>query len=230
MMSAAGKPAQIPWKEARRIRLAGTMLVAGMLALWVGALAFMPVLGDAYRSPDFLQRMGTIAAHRSAWLGQNMLFLAGTWATVAGLSLLVGPLHRRGMGRPARLGRAAMVAASVLWAFIIYFMLAIPAEDMHGAAELPPVYHAIDSWIWRLASALTLGSFIAYGVALLGSALPRWIGVSTVAASTAMLAGAMVVGDAMPPLLFFLVPFAIGAALLWRARRITRSRAPLPAT
>ncbi len=206
------------------------MLVTGVLAWWIGALAFLPILADAYQSADFSQRMATIAAHRGAWLGQNLLFLVGTVATAAGLSLLVRPLHHRGLIRPAQLGRIAIVAAALLWTIIIYFLLAIPAEDVHAAAQLPVVYEAIDTWIWRLASGLTLGSFIAYGVAFLGSGLPRWVGASTVAASAAMLAGAIVVGNTTPPLLFFLVPFAIGAVLLRRGPRLLGRNRPVPAT
>lgn len=224
------RPALASRKRARRVRTAGVLLVVGMLGWWAGVLAFMPALPDPYDALDISRRMWSIAGHRGAWLVQNILLFAGIVATAWGLSLLTEPLRRLGSPLAPRLGRWMILAGAAIWTFIIYFLLAIPAESVRTAADLPPIYTAIDGWIRQLASALTLGSFIAYGVALLGSRLPRWIGIATVLSSATMLICTLLMGKGLPPILFFLVTFVIGSALLRRGRLLLPVRRPRPVT
>jgi hypothetical protein len=194
-------------------RGAATLLVAGAVIFWIGAV-----------TPPYRQWMGVgedeylqiVGANRTTWLFMHACFAAGAVTTAAGLGALASRAWQAGAAS------TLFTIATILWLVNIGFRVtAAPraAAELTRTGAVPTGYTAGAEWVGVLFGAQMIASYLA--ILALGLGLretgfaPRWI------ANAAIGFGAIAVPGLLtpvfqPPLMVYVVPFTIGVATLFR--------------
>ena len=64
------------------------LLILSAPCWWVGAFAFLSVVGPVYSVTDSASQIMVVPSHPTAWLAQNLCFLSGLLAAAGGLVTL----------------------------------------------------------------------------------------------------------------------------------------------
>jgi hypothetical protein len=197
--------------------LTGWILIAGALTFGVGA--GNPYLVRAWTAPHatFL----TIVARRpGAWRFSNLLFIAATVLTAAGLQQIAPIMPGGWPATVAAAGSVAFAIAAVLWIVSLVFRLAVTPETAHrfvSGGTPDPSTAPLDLFNGALFKAfivIGLAGLAAIGLAATaGGPIPDWIGWGTAGLSVLLIAGLAVAGD-LPPFTVYLAPLAFGIALV----------------
>jgi hypothetical protein len=183
------------------IQLAGTLLIAGSLSFWIGA-------GFTWRvfvQTDPEKAAQLITNLRSSWVVGHILLLAGVVIVAAGLGVFTSAVETAAVRPLAMVGLVAIALGSIVWAYIVVaFRLAMPPEEY--------VRTTAGAWTYPTFSLLTLGALILYGVVLLLSGFPAWLGIATVGLSGLILV-AFLMQKAFPAL-YFIPTLIMGIAFL----------------
>jgi hypothetical protein len=194
-------------------RAIGLLLIAGPLVFWIGAV-----------TPPYRQWMGVpldeylriVAANPRAWQVMHACFAIGSALTACGIAGLASTLDTRWAASPAR---TLFTMASTLWLAIVAHRVAttpLAAADLARDGAVPRAYEASHAWASVLFGAHAVMSYLAIatlGLALRGSALPRWTSVLAIAFGLVAVPG-LATPLFQPPLMIYVVPFATGVAIL----------------
>jgi hypothetical protein len=197
--------------------LAGWVLIAGAVIFGVGAAN--PYLARAWTAPEpaFL---AIVAAHPRSWRVTNLLFLAATILTAAGLAALP-PLLADGAPRVLALaGAVSFAMAGLLWMVcVIYRLAVVPATATRFVekAEVDPWVGTFDRLSGGLFKTFIVAGFAglaAIGIAATaGGPIPAPLGWGSAALSALLVGGLALTGD-MPPFTVYIAPLAFGIALV----------------
>ncbi len=199
------------------VHLAGWLLVVGPLAFMVGAGD--PYLIRAWTAPQ-ATFLAIVGRHPVAWRATNLLFIAGTVLTAAGLALLAFVVPDGGPRGFAAGGAVAFVIATILWIISLIYRLAVTPTTARRFVDTG----AIDPWVATLdglSGALFQGFIVVgfAGIAAIGIAttaggpIPPPVGWGAAALSGLLVGGLVLSGD-MPPFTVYLAPLAFGVTLL----------------
>ncbi len=185
------------------LQLAGILLIAGTLSFWLGAA--LPTW-RVYVTADPDVRAQLITDLRPYWVLSHFLFLVGVVVTAIGLGFFTSTVEAGNARTLAIIGLTAIVLASAAWAYIVLaFRLSMPVEEY--------VRTNAGAWTFPAYSLLTLGALILYGLVLLLTGYPTWLGIVTVGLTSLILVGLLIQRDAIPAL-FYIPTLIMGIVLL----------------
>lgn len=184
-------------------QLAGILLVAGTLSFWLGAA--LPTW-RVYVTADPNVRVQLITDLHGYWILSHILFLAGAIATAVGLGVFTSTIEASNARPLALIGLGAIALASVIWAYsVLAFRLSMPPDEF--------VRTSSGAWTFPTYTLLTLGALILYGIVLLVSGFPTWLGIVTVGISSLILVAFLIQRDAVPAA-FYIPTLIMGIAFL----------------
>ncbi len=187
-------------------RLAGVTLIAGSLLFFVGAVT--PVNSRVFGTDEPLLKLQYIEEDPAAWdLAMTLLGLGGLIAAI-GLVPLARSVQqvtsRRILGVMAYGAATLAIAGALSWVIISSIRIARSPFDV--------VFGDISPWLFGTYRVFTRAAFVLFGVVLLLSGYPRWLGWMLIVVGAMMFAD--LVALVLPPFVHY-VPFLIlGAALL----------------
>jgi hypothetical protein len=187
-------------------RLAGVTLIAGSL-LFVGGAA-MPVASHVFRADDALQKLGYIEEDPAAWdLSMTMIGAGGLIAAI-GLVPLARSVQRdtdrRILGVLAHGAATLAIGGAVSWAIISFVRITQSPFEVAFVDASP--------WLFGTYRVLTRSAIVVFGIVLLLSGDPRWLGWMLIVAGALMFAD--LVPQVLPPFVHYMVFLILGAALL----------------
>jgi hypothetical protein len=186
------------------LRLTGILLIVGAILFF--SASFMPLSMAVYAESSAEQRLAAIEAAGIVWSIQHLLFATGILATVAGVGLAVAHFHRRSPSAWLYLGLLAFGASALVAVPWLY----LRGTDPQGwTAGQHPI------WLFMAYTYLTQGGLLFWGMAWLGSGLPRWPGWLLIGGAAFLFIITIITGD-MPPFVYYLLTLVAGVALYRR--------------
>lgn len=187
-------------------RLAGVTLIAGSLLFFTGAT--MPVATHVFGTGDALLKLRYIEEDPATWdLAMAMLAVGGLTAAI-GLVLLArsvqGVTNRRILGVVAHGAATLAIVGALSLVIISYVRIARSPYEV--------VFVDINPWLWGTYRVFTRAAFIIFGVVLLLSGYPRWLGWMLIFPGAIMSADLVVL--VLPPFVHYVVFVILGATLL----------------
>lgn len=184
-------------------KVAALIVVAGSVLFL--AAAFSPI-SRVYAEPDAARRLEIILAGPNQWLISHLLFGLGAAVTAAGIGWLASALS----GRPSAVWlyacAALLLIGAVLWGWHLYLRVADP--EAFATRTMP-------AWHFFAYTFLTQAALVLFGVGLLRTALPPWVGWLAIGSMALFFVLTIITGD-MPPFVYYLVTLTAGV-MLYRA-------------
>ena len=197
------------------MKIAGLLLIISPVLWIVGAVAFMPQVGDFYSPGDSLTKLGALTGQQAAWTGQSLVFFAGTLAAVIGLGLLVGILKPTRAAVLVRVGAGGSITVAAVYAFILLLRLTAPTDGIGDAIEVPSLLMSAHfGWLGIVATGLMLLTVAFYGSALYWSGVAKVTGV-LVAALSGLVLVVLLAGGPLPPVIVYPIAAILGVRLLF---------------
>jgi hypothetical protein len=187
-------------------RLAGITLIAGSLLFFAGAVT--PVNSRVFGTDDPLLKLRYIEEDPAAWdLAMTLLGLGGLIAAI-GLVPLARSVQqvtdRRILGVIAYGAATLAIGGAVSWVIISAVRIAqSPFEVVLADGS---------AWLFGTYRVFTRAAFIIFGVVLLLSGYPRWLGWMLIVSGAIMFAD--LVALVLPPFVHYMVFLILGTALL----------------
>lgn len=184
------------------IQLSGALLVAGWFIFWAGA--FQPTTRVHLTSDaDFREKL--INERDSYWIVSHIMFVIGAVTTTAGMAIFTSTIEGTNARVLAIVGLVAVVLGTFAWIHIVFaFRLLMPSEEY--------VRTTAGGWTFPTYTALTLGGLILYGIVLLLSDFPTWLGLVIIGLNSMILI-TYYVWD-MGPGLFYITTLIMGIVFL----------------
>lgn len=208
---------QRDWEHGRRRRRSAGLLLVAAPVLWLlGAVAFRSRVKGFYEQYDAdpVRAVDSLAGQQAAWVGQSLLFFAGTALAVVGLVLLAQLLKG---GRGSMLAAAGVVVAAavlVLNLVGLVLRLAAPTDGVRTQAEVPALLIPLHTgWLNLLTVALTLVMIGLFAAAMVRRGDARWTGTVVVVLSALVLVGLLRRGS-LPPVAAYPLAGVLGLRLL----------------
>jgi len=199
----------------RRSKIAGLLLIASPVLWLVGAVVFMPQIGEFYGEGDSLTKLAALTGQQAAWTLQSLLFFAGTLGAMIGLALLSVILRQTRATSLARLGMVGIVAVAAVYTFILFLRLTAPTDGELEAVEGSSLMLAAHfGWLGIIGIGLTLITVTVYGVALFLTGRAKMTGGLVAVLSTLALV-AVLIGGPLPPVIVYPVAAILGVRLLF---------------
>jgi hypothetical protein len=174
------------------------------IVIVVGALVFLsaaalPVSYRVFPEPAPARKLAYIEAAPTAWTVAQVLFGLGATLTFVGIALLAREVD----AWPMQASVAFLLAGLLPWIWHLYARAADPAT--FAAGSLP---------MWPLAAyfLLTEVGLAVYGIALLSSGLPPWVGWVVIGTMALVFALTLITRD-MVPAVYYLVTLLTGVML-----------------
>ncbi|OCA84033.1 hypothetical protein A8F94_14970 [Bacillus sp. FJAT-27225] len=198
-----------------RLKIAGLLLITSPVLWFVGAVAFMPQLGDFYNPGDSLTKLGALTGQQVAWTVQSLLFFAGTLAAVIGLGLLAGLLkHTRGAVM-SRAGVWGIITVTAVYAFILLLRLTAPTDGVRDTNDVPSLLMSAHfGWLGVVAIGLTLLTVAFFGLAFYWSGVAKVMG-GLVAVLSVLVLVVLLAGVPLPPVIVYPIAAILGVRLLF---------------
>jgi hypothetical protein len=184
------------------MQFAGTLLIAGSLTFWIGAGFSWKV----WVQPDAEKMAQIITKLRPYWIISHILFVAAVGSVAIGLGVFTSIIEAATARPLAIVGLVAIGLGSIVWAYIVIrFRLSMPPEEL--------VRTTAGAWTFPAFTLLTLGALILYGLVLLMSGFPTWLGTITVGLSGLILIAFLSRRNVIPAV-FYVVTLIMGIAFL----------------
>lgn len=120
-----------------RARLAGVLLILGMITFWAGAFAPVPV---DYMAP-VEEQFVSVADDPTMWLIANLLFVVGVGFTAAGLYVLTRLFETRRARQLATAGVVLNLLGAIVFVANAYYRVTLPGSVTTGG-EVPVLFEA----------------------------------------------------------------------------------------
>lgn len=185
-------------------RVDTVLLVVGSSLFLVGA--FSPISMAVFTESDAAKRLETIQEGRNAWSISQVFFALG--AIVTGIGVGLAAYHYRGTPGSwlAYLGFAAIAVGAALWSWHVYLRTVDPKAFTEGS---------LPAWLFGVYTVLTQAGLAAFGMALLHTGTPSWVGWMLIGGSTLLFIAYLIFRD-MPPFVYYILTLITGV-MLYRA-------------
>ena len=144
-------------------RLIASLLITGF-AIWILSLPFS--LPEIYQTSDPFARVKIIEEHETQWKISQSLFTLGFLVLAAGFTVFALRLRTMGNAWIPALGGAALVLGTISGLLFIY----------RQTTDTLRAYQGAYSGFENIAYWLILAGLLLFGVAILQSGLPAWLG------------------------------------------------------
>jgi hypothetical protein len=196
------------------VRLAALTLIAGSLLFFISAAT--PVVSRYFRTGDPLLRLRSIRQDPAAWdLAMASLGAGGSIAAVGLFALarwVEQVTDRRILGVLAYLAATLAIGGAVSWVIISYDRITRPPIEVVSVDASP--------WLFAAYRVLTRAAVVVFGMVLLASVYPRWLGWMLIVAGVVMFVDLW--PQVLPPFVHYVVFLILGVGLVIRRPR-TRS-------
>ena len=197
------------------MKIAGLLLIISPVLWIIGAVTFMPQIGDFYAPGDSLTKLGALTGQQAAWMVQSLIFFAGTLAAVIGLVLLLGILKQTRAALLARVGVGGSITVAVVYAFILLLRLTAPTDGISEAKEVPSLLMSAHfGWLGIVATSLMLLTVAFYGLAFYRSGVAKVTGI-LIAALSGIVLVVLLAGGPLPPVIVYPIAAILGVRLLF---------------
>lgn len=187
---------------------AAAMILGSVLFL---VAAFMPISNRVFPESSPAKKLASITASPGEWVASQILFGLGSIITVIGIALLAYHLRDGSSAWLMWAGTAVLALGLVPWVWHLWARAADPVAFAEGG---------LPGWPFLLSAALTEVGLAIFGVALLASPYPAWLGWVVIVGMLVLIVLTIVFGD-MVPLFFYVVTLLAGVVIL-----LTPSRSP----
>ncbi len=183
-------------------RLSAILLIAGFVGMLGSTFLNAPGL---YQTQDIERRLEIVQTHRQRWLASQAVVFVSVALLTAGFAFLAFTLQTSASAWVPILGTAAITVGSLSGIYFVYLQTTDPRGGYSGAYPTP---EQLAYWAW-------LAGQLLFGVALLQTELPAWIGYLT-AGSAALYGIVFLITGAgfMAPFLLAFLCLLIGIVLL----------------
>ncbi|MBT2517398.1 hypothetical protein J7E29_08135 [Streptomyces sp. ISL-90] len=183
-------------------QVSGAVMILGSVLFLVAA--FMPISARVFPEASPAKKLERITDSPRAWIASQVLFGVGSLVTVIGIGLLA-PDDRDGSFAWLMLTSTALLTLGLVpWLGHLYARAANPAAFAEG--RLP-------AWLFLLYAALTEIGLAIFGVALVFSPYPDWLGWVVIVGTALLIVVTIVLRD-MPPFFFYLITLLAGVVIL----------------
>jgi hypothetical protein len=183
-------------------QVSGIVMILGSVLFLVAA--FMPISARVFPEASPARKLERITDSPKAWITSQVLFGVGSLVTVIGIGLLTSDGRNGSFAWLLLISTALLLLAVVPWFGHLYARAADPAAFAEGA---------LPAWLFLLYAALTEIGLAIFGVALVVSTYPDWLGWFVIVGMGLLIVLTIVLGD-MPPLFFYLVTLLAGVVIL----------------
>lgn len=178
------------------------------IVIVVGAIVFLsaaalPVSMRVFPEPSPIRRLGYIEAAPTAWIVAQVLFAVGAALTVVGIGLLARGLADGFSTALMRVSVVVLFVALLPWVWHLYARAVDPA--MFAAGSFP-------RWPLMTYFLLTELGLVIFGVSLLRTPLPSWVGWVVIGSMTLVFVLTLITRD-MVPAVYYLVTLLTGVML-----------------
>lgn len=181
-------------------RIAGSVLIIGSLLFLIAA--FSPI-SRVFGEPDAAKKLEILMNGRIAWTVANILFALGAIVTAVGLALSSYQLRKIPYSELAYLGAAVIVVGAFLWSWSVYLRTNDPKAFVEGT---------LPGWQFIAYTILTQAGLVAFGIVLLRSGLPGWVGWMVIGGSLLFFSLYLIFKD-MPPFVYYILTLVTGIML-----------------
>ena len=164
--------------------------------------AFLPI-PRVFAEPSAAQKLNFIMAAPTAWLVAQIFFALGAMVTVIGIALVAYQFRDQSFALLMQVSVAVLLLGALLWIWYLYGRTVDPLAFADGSLSV---------WPLVLYLVLTEAGLAVFGVALLRSALPQWIGWLVIGSMALFFVLTLIFRD-MVPLVYYLITLLIGVML-----------------
>lgn len=182
-------------------QIGATVIVVGSILFLVAA--FLPVSYRVFPQPSPVQKLEAINADPGQWVTAQLLFALGTVVTVIGVGLYAYYVHREPYAPFAWGSVALLTVGAAPWLWQLYARTVDAASFTEGLFSI---------WPYLFYFLTTEAGLALFGVALLSSPLPSWVG-GVVISTMVVLAILTVIFRDMPPFAFYVITLLTGVML-----------------
>lgn len=179
------------------------IIVVGSVFFMIAA--FSPV-SRVFAIPDAGQKLELILNERLAWNISQFFFAAGAAVTVIGLGMTGAIFSNQTNTGLIYTSVILLIAGTILWVWHVYIRAADP--QVFASGEIPV-------WLFAGYTFLTQAGLVLYGMVLLKSGLPGWLGQMMIGSMILFLILTIIFRD-MPPFVYYIITFITGV-MIWRA-------------
>ena len=193
-------------------QVSAAVIILGSVLFVIGAN--LPISSRVFPEPSAVKRLESITDAPGDWIAAQVLLALGAIITVLGIALLAYHVRDQSFAVLMWISTAVLVLGVALWLWNVGARASDPAAFADGS---------LPTWPQFLSFVLTEVGLAIFGVALLYSSLPAWVGWVVVISMVLMLVLTFVLGDTVP-LVFYLVTLLVGVVLLTQRRALERRR------
>ena len=186
--------------DLRLQKLSAILVILGSVLFLIAA--FSPS-SRVFPEPSAARKLEIILASPTAWLVAQILFALGAMITVIGIALVAYLARERSYAWLMHTSVAVLLVGGLLWIWHLYERTIDPGAF---TADVLPV------WPPFLYFVLTEAGLAVFGMALLRSALPQWVGWTVIGSMVLFLVLTLSFGD-MVPLVYYLITLLMGVKL-----------------
>jgi hypothetical protein len=182
-------------------KMSGSMIMLGSVLFLIAA--FLPISIRVFPEPSAVRKLEIIRDAPNAWLVTQIFFALGAMVTVIGIALVAYRFRNQSFTVLMQASVAVLFLGALLWIWHVYVRTVNPAAFAEGS---------LPAWPLVLYFLLTPTGLVVFGVALLRSALPQWVG-WIVISSMALFFVLTVIFRDIPPFVYYLITLLTGAML-----------------
>lgn len=182
-------------------QISATVTVVGSVLFLVAA--FLPISARVFPQPSSVKKLENINADPGQWFAAQVLFALGTVVTVVGIALYAYYVRQESFGLLVWASVALLTVGALPWLWQVYARAVDPAWFAEGSFPM---------WPYLFYFLVTEAGLAVFGVALLSSPLPAWVG-WIVIVSMVLLAVLTLIFRDMVPLAYYVITLFAGVML-----------------
>lgn len=189
-------------------KISAIVIILGSVLFLIAA--FSPIANRVFPEPSAAQKLEVITAAPTAWLVAQIFFALGAMVTVIGIALVGYRFRDQSFALLIQASVAVLVLGALLWIWYLFMRTVDPAAFAEGALPV---------WPLILYFALTEAGLAVFGVALLRSALPQWVGWLVIGSMVLFFVLTLILRD-MVPLFYYMITLLTGVMLYGHNRKV----------
>jgi hypothetical protein len=181
-------------------KMSAIMIILGSGLFLIAA--FLPI-SQVFAESSPARRLELIMASPHAWFVAQIFFGLGAMLTVIGVALAGYQFRDQSVALLMQASAAVMFLGGLLWIWHVYLRAIDPAAFAEGLLPL---------WPLVLYFVLTEAGLALFGIALLRSTLPRWVGWVMIGSMGLFVLLTVILRD-IPPFVYYVITLLTGVML-----------------
>ncbi len=182
-------------------KMSALVIIVGSVLFLIAA--FLPISVRVFPEPSAARKLEIIMASPTAWFVAQIFFALGAMVTVIGIALVGYRFRDQSFALLMQASVAVLLLGALLWIWHVYARTVDPAAFAEGSLPV---------WPLGLYFVLTEAGLAVFGVALLRSGLPQWVGWVVIGSMVLFFVLTLIFRD-MVPLVYYLITLLTGVTL-----------------